>query len=459
MYKQIVNPATGRKVNVDGKIGQQVLQQYKEQLGGEPPIFGTKLSMPKFLRRKNPGLTTRMDETGDEFINTLKAKGSEETGTKYNIHNKIKQIIKATCAKNPIYVLVDNIRQFNLNSDCYESKLRENENIFWEQFRIYLEKSAISRLEGWAENFIQIKRYVLSHFTIVKLKVGKKGVYGNECSTGLTKSFTKWGSRNTTAARKSFSNAANAVGQGYELIKNDPKQAATSAATNLRKSVGKAATTTIQGFTKAKIAAKRGITDWHHHQGLGKNNYVKSLILEIRNDNNAIDEIRSNMTPGDPDPAAEAEIEELQKKRRQKLIELQKIDEKYVVLSRDRLSLDLPEKSIDCHVKTILKNEYGKDNKLIEVCSCNGAPPIPHADFERQFGDMSSFEQGQHAVAAVVAPTSLARGKARAAAAAAQVDRDLYQGGGGKRRNTKRTSKKRNASKKRRNASKNNNRR
>ena len=34
MYEQIVNPATGRKVNVDGKIGKQILQQYKEQIGG-----------------------------------------------------------------------------------------------------------------------------------------------------------------------------------------------------------------------------------------------------------------------------------------------------------------------------------------------------------------------------------------------------------------------------------------
>ena len=39
MYKQIVNPATGRKVNVDGKIGKQVLQQYKEQLGGFGKTF------------------------------------------------------------------------------------------------------------------------------------------------------------------------------------------------------------------------------------------------------------------------------------------------------------------------------------------------------------------------------------------------------------------------------------
>ena len=28
MYKQIVNPATGRKVNVNGKLGQKVLNNY-----------------------------------------------------------------------------------------------------------------------------------------------------------------------------------------------------------------------------------------------------------------------------------------------------------------------------------------------------------------------------------------------------------------------------------------------
>ncbi|MBT6439350.1 MAG: hypothetical protein HOK72_06555 [Flavobacteriales bacterium] len=34
MYKTIVNPETGRKVNVNGKIGQRVLTQYANQLGG-----------------------------------------------------------------------------------------------------------------------------------------------------------------------------------------------------------------------------------------------------------------------------------------------------------------------------------------------------------------------------------------------------------------------------------------
>jgi hypothetical protein len=34
MYKTIVNPETGRKVNVNGKIGQKVLNNYKKQYGG-----------------------------------------------------------------------------------------------------------------------------------------------------------------------------------------------------------------------------------------------------------------------------------------------------------------------------------------------------------------------------------------------------------------------------------------
>ena len=53
MYKQIVNPATGRKVNVDGKIGKQVLQQYKEQLGGEP--FGNPFGNP-FRKPPHPNV-------------------------------------------------------------------------------------------------------------------------------------------------------------------------------------------------------------------------------------------------------------------------------------------------------------------------------------------------------------------------------------------------------------------
>ena len=34
MFKQIVNPETGRKVNVNGLIGKRVLKKYLIQLGG-----------------------------------------------------------------------------------------------------------------------------------------------------------------------------------------------------------------------------------------------------------------------------------------------------------------------------------------------------------------------------------------------------------------------------------------
>ena len=36
MYKTIVNPETGRKVKVNGKIGKKVLNNYKKQYGGVP---------------------------------------------------------------------------------------------------------------------------------------------------------------------------------------------------------------------------------------------------------------------------------------------------------------------------------------------------------------------------------------------------------------------------------------
>ena len=39
MYKQIVNPATGRKVNVNGKLGQKVLSNYYNQIGGDGAVI------------------------------------------------------------------------------------------------------------------------------------------------------------------------------------------------------------------------------------------------------------------------------------------------------------------------------------------------------------------------------------------------------------------------------------
>ena len=39
MYKTIVNPETGRKVKVNGKIGKKVLNSYKKQYGGVLALY------------------------------------------------------------------------------------------------------------------------------------------------------------------------------------------------------------------------------------------------------------------------------------------------------------------------------------------------------------------------------------------------------------------------------------
>ena len=83
------------------------------------------------------------------------------------------------------------------------------------------------------------------------------------------------------------------------------------------------------------------LVPWHH-QSLGKNNYIKSLIREISKTTN--EDIRQN-----------------------KLKELQKIDDgKFVEIRNSKL--DLPTKSEDCIIKKILDNN---NDKLIEVCSPN----------------------------------------------------------------------------------------
>ena len=72
MYNQIVNPATGRKVNVHGKIGKQVLQQYKEQLGGE--LFGK-----TFFR----------NDSHTDIAQVLGVKASELKNIPYSERNKL----------------------------------------------------------------------------------------------------------------------------------------------------------------------------------------------------------------------------------------------------------------------------------------------------------------------------------------------------------------------------------
>ena len=362
MYKQIVNPATGRKVNVDGKIGKQVLHQYKEQLGGFK--FG------------NP-----FGKTFDDFQK------------KRLDNNLLLNLIELVIRNNPTkkYFLIDWKRKFNSNKKCYTDLETPNEkDIFWDLLKKQAEEqeTSVGQLGSKDDLFRQFK--------IVKLNNDYQGVYGNDCSTGLTKSFTKWSSRNTTAAGKNIKRGltgarANINLAGRTIREKGITKATQLGAKSLGHSVGKAAMATRQGFTTATSAAKRGITDWHH-QSLGKNNYIKSLIREIISTTNE-------------------DIKQI------KLKELQKIDDgKFVEMRNSKLGL--PTKSEDCIIKKILDNN---NDKLIEVCSPNDKYERPHPTAIIPF---------VHAVE-----------------------------GGGKRRNAKRTYKKRNASKKRHNTSKNNNRR
>ena len=370
MYKQIVNPATGRKVNVDGKIGKQVLHQYKEQLGG--------------FKLGNP-----FGKTFDDF----KKKRLD--------NNLLLNLIELVIRNNPTekYFLIDWKRKFNSNTKCYtDLNTQYEKKKFWD----LLVKEADEQKTKVSE--LGSKDDLFRKFKIVKLKEDFQGVYGNDCSTGLWRSSAQWGSRTAVAGQK-FGTAAgkniktgllgardNINLAGRTIRKEGIMKATGFGAERLGRSAAKAAMATRQGFT----SATSGIKDWHHHQGLGKNNYIKSLIREINQS-------------------------QINDEKQRKLKELQKIDDGKFVEMWDG-QLRLPTESKDYTIKKILDNN---SDKLIEVCS-------PNDNYEDRY-------TRPH-------PTAI-------------VPYERAREGGGKRRNAKRTCKKRNASKKRRNTSKNNNRR
>ena len=107
MYKQIVNPATGRKVSVDGKIGKQVLQQYKEQIGGN---FLKRLNIGR-IRSNNRTVNTTL-KSDRHCLTEIPSGAEEKCYEKYtdNLHLKV-QDEKAACkrlkANNPKFRLRD----------------------------------------------------------------------------------------------------------------------------------------------------------------------------------------------------------------------------------------------------------------------------------------------------------------------------------------------------------------
>ena len=102
MYKQIVNPATGRKVSVDGKIGKQVLQQYKEQIGGN---FLKRLNIGR-IRSNNRTVNTTL-KSDRHCLTEIPSGAEEKCYETYENHPTEKVACNRLKANNPKFRLRD----------------------------------------------------------------------------------------------------------------------------------------------------------------------------------------------------------------------------------------------------------------------------------------------------------------------------------------------------------------
>jgi len=66
MWKKIVNPKTGIKINVNSKIGKNVLRNYIKQLGGAESEEGTEV-----VEKEYDGVTYYLDEKTNELYNEM----------------------------------------------------------------------------------------------------------------------------------------------------------------------------------------------------------------------------------------------------------------------------------------------------------------------------------------------------------------------------------------------------
>ena len=199
MYKQIVNPATGRKVNVNGKIGKQVLQQYKEQLGGVGNFPGMSAEIGSGIRGMASSVTSRMP-TGMPGMPRLRQAGVM-AGINADVYKIVKEQIEQTCREliqwpsrqnqtnfKPAYFLNDQLVG-KVNKECGR-KLGDQHDKWSQSFWNKL-------LEGNSslENTIgrgKIYDYVLKNFEIYHLNASRStmsddgtrgtGVYGRGCN-------------------------------------------------------------------------------------------------------------------------------------------------------------------------------------------------------------------------------------------------------------------------------------
>ena len=510
MYQQIVNPATGRKVNVGGKIGKQVLQQYREQMGGEPignPFSGLRKKLPS-MKKSNPihlynpnpvpnlsankGYIKKEDEKlprkTDVFIRELIETIAAKLSRKFNFHNTIKLIIESTCADltylsnrvyYPRYFLVD--RNFNVNKGCYQEflsqgvsqhlsqkdkKTNKHHFQFWSKFTEKLSSNIIGKT---ISDTINTSLSDINFSSGEEYKKEYKKEY--EKSINIIKIYVLTYFKIVLLTEEKQGvygpNCNSSMLKGTrKTIMGGIKKAGTSLS-SASKNIG----TLIQSRDK-KIevwnAAKTRTIDAYNHS-LGKSTYVKNLIEQIQalkteaieqekiikaNKHNLSEEIKE-------------EYKKIRKQEQTKLKELQDIDEKYVAVTKQGY-LALPIKNSYCNIKTALIAD-----KLTDICSCNRTIIDRRAtDVDQQFikRHIDAKPGNKHNLSALELQLELEQLEAEAKPdAPSQHQKSNTVGAermgtvvslvGGKRRNAKRTSKKRNASKKRRNTSKNNNRR
>ena len=227
MYKHIVNPATGRKVNVNGKIGKQVLQQYKEQLGGErnfPGMSQVPTGMPG-MSTGMPGMPTGMPGLHQAGV---------MAGINADVYKIVKEQIEQTCREliqwpriqnpsnfesfKPAYFLADKnkfdpvlekasklIPRYNpqKNSECgkkLDNQYDEWSNPFWVKLKRKISQDSVldNKIGG-----DKIYDYVLEKFEIYHLNASKipmsddgtrgTGVYGMACDSSKMASSSSAG--------------------------------------------------------------------------------------------------------------------------------------------------------------------------------------------------------------------------------------------------------------------------
>ena len=97
MYDKIMNPKTGRKVNINGKLGRQILRNYLDVLQG-----GARNQLPNFAIKSLSSLPTAQSggaAANEEKIRELDKKVSKNSDKIIILDNRTKTIPPGTAEK------------------------------------------------------------------------------------------------------------------------------------------------------------------------------------------------------------------------------------------------------------------------------------------------------------------------------------------------------------------------